>query len=81
MGIRHLFPSPLAYWKRHTVFSDDAVGVRASVSMDVIDGFVEIVHQLDGALQAAVFGAQRLRRRRTERQLLAERRTGKDFDL
>ena len=49
--------------------------------MDVFDSFVQALDDFDGALESAVFGAKRFGWRRTERQVLAERRTGVNLHL
>ena len=64
-----------------TVFGDDGVGVAAAEAVDVLDGLGQSGHHLDGALEAAVFGFERLGRRRSERQRLRQGRSGVDFHL
>jgi hypothetical protein len=49
--------------------------------MDVLYGFVQSLDHFNGALEASVFRAQRFGRRRTERQVFAQRRTGENLHL
>ena len=49
--------------------------------MNVLDGLVETLDQLDGALETAVLGPERFSRWRAECQVLSQRRTRIDFDL
>ncbi len=64
-----------------TVFRDDCLSVRTSVAMDVLYGFVQSLDHFNGALEASVFRAQRFGRRRTERQVFTQRRTGENLHL
>lgn len=68
------------FWN-YTVFRDDCLRVRTSVAMDVLYGFVQSLDHFNGALEASVFRAQRFGRRRTERQVFAQRRTGENLHL
>lgn len=44
--------------KLHTVLRDDGLRVTGSVCIDVVDGFADVVHDFDRALEGRVLGPQ-----------------------
>ncbi len=64
-----------------TIFSDDNISVGTAVFMNVINGLLHTVHNLDTALQIPVLSAQRLHLRRTEGQVWCKLGAGVDLHL